>query len=328
MRVCPKVAFTLLELLVVIAIIGLLTAILLPALRTAKQQAKIATCLANLRGIGGAAGAYITEHDDLVYIWPLRYTVAGEAFPRQFNWVLRAPWIWGGGVPDKRARDWDPSQGFWNPAVGQGADTYNFTASERPLNHYLTPGVSWDDPRRVGRGNSNPLRHQLPYELPDTFKCPADSTGSFGSEREVDYRSWEWWGHSYPLNWSWGYEYLPRGSYDIQTPVGGRADMGQRSKVREVLRRELNRGAAEFIFFHESQTMVAFVQAWPRGYEADSWGQYDAPGWHKKDNSHSVSFLDGHAEFRQLDTRYVDGPGWTIWAHRPWSPYWQEFEDD
>lgn len=322
-----RTAFTLLELLVVVAIIGLLVALLLPSLRTAREQAKIAKCLANLRAIGTGAAAYISENDDLVYCWPLYYTVSPEQRPRPYNWILRTPWIWGGGVPDARSRDWDRSQGPYNPAVGKGADTYNFTASERPLNHYITPEVSWDDPRRVGEAGSNPLRKQLPYVLPDTFKCPADCTGGFGSEQELDYRTWEWWGHSYPLNWSWGYHYLPR-TRDINSVAGGNARTGRRSKGREVLQRELNYGAAEFILFHESQALVAFVGAWPRGFEPNSWGQYDVRGWHKKDNSYSVSFLDGHAEFRELDTRYVDGPGWTIWPHRPWNEYWREFEDN
>ena len=54
--------FTLLELLVVIAIIALLVAILLPALESARRQAKSVTCMANIKNIGSSARVY--EADD------------------------------------------------------------------------------------------------------------------------------------------------------------------------------------------------------------------------------------------------------------------------
>ena len=58
--------FTLVELLIVISIIALLLGILLPALRRAKDQAKAARCLSNLKQIGLAAHLYAHDNDNLV----------------------------------------------------------------------------------------------------------------------------------------------------------------------------------------------------------------------------------------------------------------------
>lgn len=56
-------AFTLIELLVVIAVIGILAALLLPALVRAKIQAKRTVCLNNLKQIGAGYRAWAHDHD-------------------------------------------------------------------------------------------------------------------------------------------------------------------------------------------------------------------------------------------------------------------------
>lgn len=58
-----KKGFTLIELLVVIAIIALLMAIIMPALRIAKQQAQAIVCVANLRGLSTAWYSYVDENN-------------------------------------------------------------------------------------------------------------------------------------------------------------------------------------------------------------------------------------------------------------------------
>ncbi|MBE0534868.1 MAG: type II secretion system protein [Phycisphaerae bacterium] len=65
-----KKAFTLIELLVVIAIIGLLLAIVAPALRLAKERSQFIFCKTNLKSYGLTMKLYLQENDDA---YPVSY---------------------------------------------------------------------------------------------------------------------------------------------------------------------------------------------------------------------------------------------------------------
>src|SRR5687767_13328504 len=75
-RTAPA-AFTLIELLVVIAIIGILAAMLLPALGSAKETARRIACINNLKQLRTALSMYADENDGQFPprskpYWPMR----------------------------------------------------------------------------------------------------------------------------------------------------------------------------------------------------------------------------------------------------------------
>jgi prepilin-type N-terminal cleavage/methylation domain-containing protein len=89
---CSK-AFTLLEVLVVVAIIGILAALLLPALSRAKANAKRTTCLNNLMQIGQGVHMYAGDFDEILFPFtnPSKTNVSGQTYEwTAYNPLMRS----------------------------------------------------------------------------------------------------------------------------------------------------------------------------------------------------------------------------------------------
>ena len=79
-----QICFTLIELLVVIAIIAILAAILLPALNSARERGRAASCISNFKQLGTATVQYLQDNEE----W---YFLAAMAYPNKH-------WSWGDGT--------------------------------------------------------------------------------------------------------------------------------------------------------------------------------------------------------------------------------------
>jgi len=138
-------AFTLIELLVVVAIIGILAALLLPALGKAKRMAQRSACLSNLHQVGLASTMYLGENSGRMPFLPdadlqltprvdasgKRYCSMGSFMPLLHPYATDVR-IWlSPPVPVARSNEWPKH--FLSPWRENGTD-----APERGWANYLS----------------------------------------------------------------------------------------------------------------------------------------------------------------------------------------------
>ena len=303
---------------------------MLPTLGHAREQARVANCLANLRSIAQAGTAYIYEFEDLPWALPWGYTVDAKTY----TYDVISEYVWGGGMPNAT----DELYFAEYPAASlppSRTDVYHIPPRRRPLNPYLSATVSWDaDPTEP------PAEQRIDDPLiPSFFQCPSDTNpfvpvvGELNPPPDGDniWPCWRFWGTSYPINWYWPYYYM-------QASPGGRepytefdyvigAHVGVKGLGRVLLKQKSGGFASEFIMFYENQLNFALEAAKPPGHTGGPWASEskNLPGWHGKMDYHVAAFLDGSGRYQRFDTRFVFGSGWTIWPTQPWIGPWEAY---
>lgn len=170
----PKQGFTLVELLVVIAIIALLISILLPSLAKAREQAKSAKCMANLRDQLNAGYAYAQE-DPAEYLIPLHarfLTAPGGGVFTSGQYLSAARKAYGGKsgrhdymeVTTGGAAGFDPDTGYGRYSTGN-----HMGPATRPLNQYIYKGGM----QELYGQDIQEMQSDEHLEF-DVFKCPSD----------------------------------------------------------------------------------------------------------------------------------------------------------
>ncbi|MEM3405943.1 MAG: type II secretion system protein [Candidatus Pacearchaeota archaeon] len=147
-RVGKKAGFTLIELLVVVGIIATLAAMLMPALSRARESARRATCMNNLKQIGLACEMYAADNDQMYpYTGPLGYAnnrirtssrkiCLGDLIPQYINTtdLMVCPsnnWT----TKEKVKANWEANQNtdstYFYRGLSGGLTSYKVDSSER-----------------------------------------------------------------------------------------------------------------------------------------------------------------------------------------------------
>ena len=168
-----KKRFTLIELLVVIAIIAILAGMLLPALNKARERARAAACINNLKSIGTALQLYVGDSDDVM---------PGENMKSDNWWTTQLfPYIY----PGKPSYEFKlRSSVFYCPGDKHQCTKNGLGFISYGMNHYLGyKAVAWGEttasfPVKIGK-IPYPSRHLFAVDKNIDKDANADTNGHF-----------------------------------------------------------------------------------------------------------------------------------------------------
>jgi hypothetical protein len=81
-----------------------------------------------------------------------------------------------------------------------------------------------------------------------------------------------------------------------------------------MLRLKVGGSAAKFVIFMENSMNSYMLDARPPdGSDGESCLQDLGTGWHGAYSKYAMAMLDGHAEYRYIDTRYTSSEAYELW---------------